>query len=68
MIIINPASPMSSGLAIGLPVNSSHIPKNIGNMIINAFVVASVLFFIKSLGHGLTFLDRWHSTDHDQGP
>ena len=63
-----PATPTSSGLAIGFPVSSSHIPKNIGNMMVSAFVVASVLFFIKSSGHGLTFLDRQHSKDHDQGP
>ena len=42
----SPATPTSNGLAIGLPVNSSHIPKNIGNMMINALVVASVLFVI----------------------
>lgn len=37
---------MSNGLAIDLPVSSSLIPKNIGNIIRSALVVASVLFVI----------------------
>ena len=46
MIMNSPATPTRSGLAIGLAVSSSHIPKNMGNMMINALVVASVLFVI----------------------
>ena len=42
----SPATPMSNGLDIDLPVSSSLIPKNIGNMIKSAFVVASVLLLI----------------------
>ena len=47
MIISNPATRIRSGLVIDLPVSSSHIPKNMGNIIIRAFNVASVLLLIK---------------------
>ena len=46
MIMNSPATPTRSGLAMGLPVSSSHIPKNMGNIMMSAFVVASVLFVI----------------------
>ena len=44
MIMNNPAIPISSGLANGLPVSSSPAPKAIGNTMQSAFMVANVLF------------------------
>ena len=39
--------PISKGLVIGFPVNSSPAPNNIGNKMQRRFIVASVLLLIK---------------------